>query len=283
MIVNAQGSKITLKPAGYQMTINAKETGMPLQYKQAIAKCRLFLEMYNLPDSTIYEEVINKLSYLEIWIARLIPQLPGLKIDVIGQTHLGGAENDAAYQVELLSSQSLVNHILLSNKYAIVGNEGNMDTRITKEIVIKGTEENLGKRNQIKVDSIDQGYSTYGAYGQVRTGVHSLLFTESLGSQVMGIEDSTMYYLHGLIIKIPEFMQLSDLVSTLRSYVAFFKVAEQLIITGQKQKKAAIVIGSNHLRDFIWLTRTTGTESDFYHTSNGDFFEKIAQSRDPMF
>jgi hypothetical protein len=272
MSSNAQVSKITTKPAGYQMTINAKEVGMSLRFKENIAEVKNLLQQYILPDNTIYAEVGPKLDSLEQWITTLMPKVAGLHIDVIGQTHEGGPIDDFIYQTELLASQSLIKNILLANKYTLIGNEGNGSVILTKESILEGGVNNLGSRNKIPANpSIDM--LAYDTYGQVRNAVSSLLLSDGFAGRVIGTEDSTFYTLQSMVLTNPAFRPLSDLMVTLRSYIAFFKVAEHMLAT--KVKHGAIVIGAAHVIDFVWMARSTGVIVDFYHTSNIDFFQSL--------
>ena len=269
------------------MTINSKEFGMTLQYRRTISSIKMLLQQYNLPDSTIYWEASTKLVELEKWIEKTLPKAPGLYIDVVGQTHEGGPVTDMSYQAELLSSQSLIKNILLSNKYTLIGSEGDGSRFVTSATVLSGRDSGLGYRQMAKIPetlTTDDIYSFYGTYGQPRSAIPSLMFLpDGFDSKVTGIEDSTMYALHGMVLTIPAFSKLNELMTTMRSYVAFFKMVEEL--SNEKdptKKKAVIVIGSMHLRDFVWMARSTGVNMDFYYTSSGDFFRKIATTGDSM-
>ena len=181
------------KPAGYQMTINSKEFGMTLQYRRTISSIKMLLQQYNLPDSTIYWEASTKLVELEKWIEKTLPKAPGLYIDVVGQTHEGGPVTDMSYQAELLSSQSLIKNILLSNKYTLIGSEGDGSRFVTSATVLSGRDSGLGYRQMAKIPetlTTDDIYSFYGTYGQPRSAIPSLMFLpDGFDSKVTGIED----------------------------------------------------------------------------------------------
>ncbi len=259
------------------MTINAREAGMPLAYHETIMDVKNALEMYAFPDS-LAVAVAQRLPILDAWMTTLLPQTKGLHIDIIGQTHTGGPENDAGYQYQLLESQGLIKGILLANRYAIVGDEGIALVQADKGSYLKG-DYGMKRKEELEPPSQDQVSLVEGTYGMLRSAVSSLAIHDpTFQSKIIGIEDVAIYNLHGFVVGQKKYEYIDNLLIILRSDIAFFKVAESMIRT--KARTAGIVIGAAHLMDFVWLARATGAIVDFYYTCNGSgipFFKYMTQ------
>jgi|GEM_PF-6402448 len=290
MIVNSnaqqQRESAATKPFGYQMTINAKENHLQLAYQGVFFTINQKIGSFIFPDTTgIGEEVKQKLPQIEKWMAGLMPKVAGMKIDVIGQTHLvfDNTYNDPLYQNELLQSQAKIKDILLSNQYDVVGMEGPGKVVVTKELL---RSINQGQRTRYGITRQTALFSTQLRFTEedrlVRDAIYSLVQTPVFKSKVIGTEDSTIHYFQGLTLgsgdpDCNQFNCFNQPLSTLRSYIAFFRVAEEMINTGKKT--GVVVVGSAHLRDFVFLARSLGVNMDFYYTSAGDFFQSVGGMR----
>lgn len=281
-----QRESAVTKPFGYQVTINAKESYLQLAYQGVFNTIYQKMESFVFPDTTgIAEEVRQKLPQLEKWMVALMPKIAGMKIDVIGQTHLvfNSVYNQPVYQNELLQSQAKIKDILLSNAYDVVGMEGAGKIVITKDVL---SSNNWGQRKRYGVTRETSLYSPEINFAPedkfTRDAIYALVQIPAFKSKVIGTEDSTIHYFQGLTLgsgdpDCNQFNCFNQPLSTLRSYIAFFRVAEEMINTGKKS--GVVVIGSAHLRDFVFLARSLGANMDFYYTSAGDFFQNVGGMR----
>jgi hypothetical protein len=277
---NAQQQRESaVKPMGYQFTVNAKDAGIEYNHSYLIGDIKKFLSIYDLPDSSnIKQEAIDALDRIDAWMTSLAPKMQGLKIDVIGQTHLvySPIYSNQTYQSELLESQGKIKDILLANKYDVVGAEGSALKLITRETLKKGEYGVRVRNGAIR----DKSYLAAGPSSQqeylTRNAIDGLLLTSpNFTSTVTGTEDTTIHYLQGLTIEAQlsafnPYYGLNELLTNLRSYIAFFKVGEAMLET--KAKTGVSVIGALHLQDFWYLARALGTNTDFYYTSRGSMF-----------
>lgn len=281
-----QRESAVTKPFGYQVTINAKENYLHLAYQGVLNTIYQKMGSFVFPDTTgIAEEVKQKLPQIEKWMVNLMPKIAGMKIDVIGQTHLvfDKTYNNPLYQNELLQSQAKIKDILLSNNYDVVGMEGAGKIVVTKDIL---SSNNWGQRRRYGITRETSLYSPEINFAPedkfTRDAIYALVQIQTFKSKVIGTEDSTIHYFQGLTLgsgdpDCNQFNCFNAPLSTLRSYIAFFRVAEEMINTGKKS--GVVVIGSAHLRDFVFLARSLGANMDFYYTSAGDFFQSVGGMR----
>ena len=112
----------------------------------------------------------------------------------------------------------------------------------------------------------------------LNSGLWSSYYAKGLPPNIrIGIENVSIWLLHGMILHSPAFeknlvyQRIQEHLIALRSSIAFYKTVEAL--HQNKKEKAAIIIGSAHLKDFYFLALETPMQMNLYNTSKEDVME----------
>ncbi len=274
------------KHSSYLFTINIDPSSTtPSMGNRMSIVCQLmkrWLGQNNFPDtSNIVNELYIKLDSLISFSYKFdcLYRKDAIEkeIDIIGQTH-NSANQSQISEIQNLKSQTMIKDLILSNHYSVIGQEGFCGKVWNKKI---SSNENflITQRSRdgfircYQVDDLDLGPSTALDF-QTKNAITGML---DLGlfpkeTEIIGIEDSTIYYFNRITAQLGGFNpsssyhNINNIVIVLRSYLSFYKMVEYLV--ENKEQKGSIIIGSDHMKDFTGLARYFGVKTNFYNTSS---------------
>ena len=179
----------------------------------------------------------------------------------------------------------MVKDILLYNKYHIVGVEGATNKNWDPQLGVKNF--NIGHRTRYGITLHNRMIGSYETIPPTKKEFENRSYEYCVpeynllpGTQFIGIEDTTLYYFNSITLgtgsrSCSEYFCINQLVVSLRSHIAFYKIIQSAL--EQKTSHVAIVIGSAHMRDFMSLAKNYGVQTHFYNTSRTSFWKLILQ------